>query len=110
MIFDSTIKTEIELDTKITPELKEEGTIRELIRHIQEMRKAAGFKPRQLISVRYWGGPDLNKVLEKNTKIILKEGKIKDFQLGEEGKKEDFNIEKEIMVDKEKLWLAIKKN
>jgi len=33
---------EVKLDTKITPELKEEGETRELIRKIQELRKKAG--------------------------------------------------------------------
>ncbi len=33
------LRNEVELDTKITPELREEGIIREIIRNIQEMRK-----------------------------------------------------------------------
>lgn len=33
---------EFELDTKITPELKEEGELRELLRKIQDLRKEAG--------------------------------------------------------------------
>lgn len=37
------IKEEIEIDTHITPELREEGIARELIRAVQELRKAAGF-------------------------------------------------------------------
>lgn len=37
------IKNEIEIDTAITPELREEGIIREVVRAVQELRKAGGF-------------------------------------------------------------------
>jgi len=46
--------------------------------------------------------------LKKNKKIILEEGKIKDFQSGKTEQKLD--IKKEIKVDQKNLWLAIKKN
>jgi len=36
-------KNEIEIDTTITPELREEGIVREFIRAVQELRKAGGF-------------------------------------------------------------------
>lgn len=41
----------IELDTKITPELKMEGDARDLIRAIQELRKAKDLKPSDRISI-----------------------------------------------------------
>ena len=44
VIFDDTLQADVELDTTITPELKEEGMFRELIRFVQEMRKKLGFK------------------------------------------------------------------
>ena len=98
----------LKLDTKITPELKEEGQVREVIRHIQEMRKEAKFKPRDKILVRYLASPGLEKILIKNEKIILKEGKIKDFGVREK-ERQVFDVEKDLKVDKEKLWLGIKK-
>jgi isoleucyl-tRNA synthetase len=42
IVFDEKIKSAIELDTKITPELKEEGMAREIARLIQSGRKKAG--------------------------------------------------------------------
>jgi len=107
IIFDSKIKKEVELDTKITPELKEEGIIREIVRNIQEMRKKAGLKPKDKILVRYSGNDDLNKILTKNKNFILKEAKIKNLILGEK-LKETFDVEKEIKIDQQNLWLAIK--
>ena len=98
----------LKLDAKITPKLKEEGIIREIVRNIQEMRKKAGLKPKDKILVRYSGTPDLNKVLIKNKKFVLQEAKIKDLIFGKETK-EIFDLEKETKVGQEKLYLAIKK-
>ncbi|MBI2038864.1 MAG: hypothetical protein HYT22_01085 [Candidatus Niyogibacteria bacterium] len=39
----------MELDTKITPELKEEGEFRDTVRRIQEERKRANFRPKDKI-------------------------------------------------------------
>jgi len=108
IVFDPKIEAEIELDTKITPELKEEGTIREIIRQIQEMRKMARLKPKDRILVRYFGTPDLNEILARNEKFILKEAKAKDLILGERPK-EIFDLEKHLKVEQKELWLAIKK-
>ena len=39
------------MDTNITPELKNEGMTRELIRAIQDLRKKAGLNPQDKISL-----------------------------------------------------------
>ncbi len=106
IIFDAELKTEIELDTEITAELKEEGIIREVIRSLQEMRKKLELKPQHRISISYFGTPGLNKILEKNEKIILSETKADSFVSGIEPNK-TFDLEKEIKVDAENLKLAI---
>ncbi|MDA1334496.1 MAG: class I tRNA ligase family protein [bacterium] len=43
------IKEDVELDTVLTPILKEEGEVRETIRLVQNMRKEEGLHPRDLI-------------------------------------------------------------
>lgn len=35
---------EVQIDTKLTPELKREGLMREIVRHIQNLRKESGFE------------------------------------------------------------------
>ena len=45
VVFDSSMKEEVALDTTITFELKQEGNLRELTRTIQNLRKEAGLKP-----------------------------------------------------------------
>ncbi len=98
----------LKLDTKITSELKEEGLIREIIRNIQEMRKRAGLKPGDKILVRHSGAPELDKMITRRKKEILKEARIKDLFAGDRPK-QVFKVEREIKVNQQKLWLAIKK-
>ena len=39
IIIDETIAREVELDTELTPELREKGMVRNLMRRVQEWRK-----------------------------------------------------------------------
>ena len=98
----------IKLNTEITQELKEEGLVRDVVRQIQEMRKKAGYKPHHRISVQYFGTKELNNILTRNKSFILKETKARDFNLKEKLNK-IFDIELEIKVDQQPLWLAIRK-
>jgi isoleucyl-tRNA synthetase len=50
--FDPVLEEEIDLNTNITPELKEEGQVRELLRFLQDMRKKAGLNPKDAIALR----------------------------------------------------------
>lgn len=98
----------IGLDTKITPQLKEEGTVREVIRQIQDMRKDAKYKPRWLAMVNYSTTSELDKIFLEHREYIKKETNLKDF-VGEKESKKAFDVEKEITLDSQKLWLGIKK-
>ncbi|MEI8124053.1 MAG: DUF5915 domain-containing protein, partial [bacterium] len=51
VIVDEKITEAVELDTNITPELKEEGVSRDIIRSIQEMRKNKKLNPEDLIEL-----------------------------------------------------------
>jgi isoleucyl-tRNA synthetase len=96
---------EFKLDTEITPELKEEGILREVIRQIQEMRKELRLKPRDRVLVGYSGSESILKILKKNREKILNEAKILDLK----EKEREFDLEKEIKVENEKIILTIKK-
>ncbi|MBU6371070.1 class I tRNA ligase family protein, partial [Patescibacteria group bacterium] len=45
VVFNDTIAPDAELDLDITPELRDEGTVRDIIRAVQELRKEKGLKP-----------------------------------------------------------------
>jgi len=51
VLFDGDIENEVELDTMLNEELKEEGAAREFIRALQNSRKEAGLTPRDFINL-----------------------------------------------------------
>ena len=108
IVFDEKLEKEIELTTEITPELREEGIIREVIRNIQEMRKKANLTPKDRILIQYSALPSLSDILKKNQNTILKETLANSLEFISK-EKASFDEEKEIMINQEKLWLAIKK-
>lgn len=71
----------IELDTKITPELKEEEEIRVLVRKIQEDRKKLGLNLTQAVNVTLEKLPESSELIKWMTKkaqiASLKKGKYK---------------------------------
>ena len=53
------------LDTNLTPELIEEGLVRELVSKIQTMRKEAGFEVMDKITVSAMGNDKIDAILKK---------------------------------------------
>jgi isoleucyl-tRNA synthetase len=100
--FDKELKDEVKLDTTLTPELKEEGTIREIIRSIQIMRKEAALKPEDEISIIFSGDKGLEGILEKNKENVLREGRIKDISFKE-------NDGKKVKIEEKEVTIEIKK-
>ncbi|HNZ84029.1 MAG TPA: class I tRNA ligase family protein [Candidatus Pacearchaeota archaeon] len=94
----------LELDLHITPELKKEGIIREIIRNIQESRKESNLSPKDKIVVFYEiQGDDL---MQEFKEYLLKEGKINKII---NGRSEKSLISKEIEIDNKKIFLSIQK-
>lgn len=67
---DPSITEEVMLDTNITPELKEEGIVRELIRAIQDMRKESGLTIQDRVSLVIDADMSLRDLITKNTDVI----------------------------------------
>lgn len=108
IVFDPKIKGEIKLDKGITPELKEEGEVREIIRQIQDLRKKAEFTPKDKIVIYYQGEKDLKVVLGKNKKNILSETRAGEIKKGLP-EKEVLAGEKTVEINGKELSLAIEK-
>jgi isoleucyl-tRNA synthetase len=53
----------VALDREITPELRDEGTAREIVRRINDWRKAAGYRVEDRIAVRFEASPEIARVL-----------------------------------------------
>ncbi|MDD2274233.1 MAG: isoleucine--tRNA ligase [Candidatus Pacebacteria bacterium] len=99
---DKGISEEVELDTIITPELREEGNVREIIRQIQQMRKDNGFIPEDRINVYYAQSEFFDTILKRNKEHILSEVLANEFISSAEDLKE-------INIDENKIYLNIKK-
>lgn len=61
------------LDTNLTPELIEEGFVREIISKIQTMRKEAGFEVQDHIELYYNGNEKVAEIIKKNIDEISDE-------------------------------------
>ncbi|MDU6266093.1 MAG: isoleucine--tRNA ligase [Anaerocolumna aminovalerica] len=72
-ISDSYNGVTVVLDTKLTPELIEEGFVREIISKIQTMRKDAGFEVMDHIVVSQAGNDKVKDIMEKNAEEIKSE-------------------------------------
>lgn len=63
-------KATVVLDKRLTPELLEEGFVREIISKIQTMRKDAGFEVMDRIRVFVSGNDTIEKIMSKNEETI----------------------------------------
>ena len=95
----------VALNIEITPELKLEGQMRELIRHIQQARKEADFQVDDRIKVWHKGGNDIiNAFKEIITKEVLAT-EIKEYDGSAEA---DYN--KKVKVDGEEIEIWVEKS
>ena len=98
-------KVTVVLDTNLTPELIEEGFVRELISKIQTMRKEAGFEVMDTITVYQKDNETLSKYLTDNREFVLKEVMASDIVTGSvEGYTKEWDI------NGEHVLLGVKKN
>jgi len=65
IIFDPEIIGEVVLDTKITDELREEGSVRELVRFVQDLRKKSLLKVGELAEIYVSADSDGQKIIKK---------------------------------------------
>lgn len=103
---DLKIKDGVELDTKITPELKEEGLVRDFTRLIQGLRQDAELKPKDTISVFIETDNILTNALKKNSKLLSKAVGAKDISFKKPNK---FDVELSTKLEDTPVWLALKK-
>ena len=78
-------KVTVVLDKKLTPELIEEGFVRELISKIQTMRKEAGFEVMDRIRLYVSGNERLEKIIRDNSGTIGRDVLADDFTVGGTG-------------------------
>ena len=92
------------IDTKLTPELIEEGFVREIVSKVQTMRKEAGFEVMDRITVFAKDNEKIAQILEKCGDTISREVLADDIKIGEMG-----GYTKEWNINGETVTLGVKK-
>ena len=92
-------ETSVVLDTNLTPELIQEGFVREIISKIQTMRKEAGFEVMDKIIVYAKDNDKIMDIMKANQDEIKREVLAENIILGEaEGYTKEWNINKEAVT------------
>ncbi|MDO5541527.1 MAG: isoleucine--tRNA ligase [Eubacteriales bacterium] len=92
------------LETKLTPELVEEGFVRELVSKVQTMRKEAGFEVTDRIVISAAGNGKIENILKNHGEQIKSEVLANDIILGSTK-----GYEKEWNINGEKVTMAVEK-
>ena len=93
------------LDKHLTPELLEEGFVRELVSKIQTMRKEAGFEVMDRIKVYAEGNEKLEKIMQDNKEAISGDVLADEFVFGSTG-----GYKKSWKINSEPVTLGVEKN
>ncbi|SKA64327.1 Isoleucyl-tRNA synthetase [Eubacterium uniforme] len=95
------------LDTNLTPELIEEGFVREIISKIQTMRKEAGYEVMDKIEVAVSNNDKVTEIVKANKDKIASEVLANDIYF--ESLDKDSKYEKEWNINAEMVTLAVNK-
>jgi len=106
IVFDDKLEKEIEIDTEITKELKEEGIMRDCFRQIQIIRQKSGLFSSDEIIICFQGEGSIMELLKKNEKQMKESLRIKEIIWD---KIEDFDLKGDITLDNKKINISLKK-
>lgn len=95
-------ETGVVLDTTITPELKEEGYVREILSKVQNMRKEKGFEVLDKINLYVSENEMLETIIRKSEETIKKETLTENVYYN--GARSGYT---EVSINKEKLMLDV---
>lgn len=107
VVFDPSLESEVELDTTVTPALKEEGTLREVVRSVQGLRQDAGLRPKdEVVLMIASERGEAEGVFRKNEALVRREVGARSIVYGKQDK---FDAELEMELDAERVWVGLRK-
>ena len=106
IVFDGNIPEDVALDTTITPELREEGSLREIARAIQELRQETKLSPDDRIVLMLHLPDGLREVAMKHEPTLMSDVGAKTIEYK---KSEKFDAEALTKIDGQEAWIAIRK-
>ena len=96
----------VRLDTAISPELREEGMLRDAVRIVQELRQKARLAPKDRIALMVSAPAPLAEVFKKRESALRSEVGAKTVAYG---RSEKFSAEEEVEIEGQPLWIALRK-
>ncbi|MEK9166604.1 MAG: class I tRNA ligase family protein, partial [Patescibacteria group bacterium] len=102
--FSGNLETSVALDTALTPELKEEGFVREFIRQVQDFRKELKLSPQDRVLLSAEGNSEDEKTLKRYEALIKKEITVSAFEI----RAKKLNAKKEAVIDGKKIGIGIR--
>ncbi|MCX7778725.1 MAG: isoleucine--tRNA ligase [Patescibacteria group bacterium] len=107
IIYQPTTEKSVELDFTLTPQLREEGVLRELVRQINFWRKEKKLTLKDKVKIYYQtDSKKLTKIIEKNLAILKKQTLASKIERREKLLNKQ---KKEIEIEREKLFLVLGK-
>lgn len=91
-VSDSDAVYTVVLDTNLTPELIEEGFVREILSKIQTMRKDSGFEVQDNIKVGFCGSDSIAEIIENNKAEISAQALAVSIDRADIGDMKEWNI------------------
>ena len=107
IVFDTKLKDEVELDTVITPALREEGLMREFVRLIQVLRQDVKLRPTDVIVVMLELPDEATTTVSKNEKLLKSEVNAKTIEYKKSTK---FDAEIKTKLDGQDVWVGVKRS
>jgi isoleucyl-tRNA synthetase len=102
----SALAEPLTLDITMTPELLEEGTLREFLRSVQELRQKADLNPQDTVQIYVTAPAAFMTFLMKYEKQIKKDVRAKGVQ---QKRVAHADAEADLVFDRQKVWLGVKK-
>ncbi len=96
----------VELDTKITGELREEGLVRELARMVQELRQKASLAPKDKIVLMLDLPAEARRAVEKNEASLKTDVGAKVIEYRRSDK---FTAESATKLEEQETWIGLRK-
>lgn len=100
------LEGEAALDLTITPELKEEGLVRELVRMVQGLRHDANYVPKDRIALLIEAPATLRSVWDRKLDALKKDVGAASVEFKRSDK---FDVESNTKLDGESIWIGVRK-
>ncbi len=104
--FDKNLSAESTLDATITPELRDEGLLRDVARMVQELRQKAGLEPKDEIALTMHLPESARVAIVKNEALLKSDVGAKSIEYK---KSEKFTAEEAVKIDGQDAWIGIRK-